>query len=295
MTPPSAIPFRSAGTSERVEALDGASVSVTSRGLGWQGLVVEAGTNPSWDVTDVAVDGHYVAVNAAPDPLVMEVRIARSFVRSVLPPGSLWLHPAGEGFSVRVPGPCSYASVVLDAERMAGALSARRVDLEPRIAVRDDQLAHVVGALVAETRGGGRLGLLYADSLFAAIATHVALRHGSLQGQAAPAAVPAAALRRALDYIDANLGRELRVDQLARVAGAAARSFARAFKRRTGETPYAYVLRRRLERARDAVVAGDEPIFAIAARLGFADQAHLTRLFRRRFGAPPGALRRGGR
>jgi AraC family transcriptional regulator len=59
-----------------------------------------------------------------------------------------------------------------------------------------------------------------------------------------------------------------------------------------GEPPHTYVLRRRLERAREALQTSDEPLLAIALRLGFSDQPHLTRLFRRRFGVPPGAFRR---
>jgi len=92
--------------------------------------------------------------------------------------------------------------------------------------------------------------------------------------------------------IEAHLGDDVRVAELAAIAGTSPQHFARAFKRKLGEAPYAYVRRRRLDRARDAVRASDEPLHVIAARLGFADQAHLTRWFRRRFGVPPGALRR---
>jgi AraC family transcriptional regulator len=291
----SEIPFRSAGTSGRVDVLADARVSVSSEGLGWQGLVVEAGTNPSWEIDNVAIDGHYVALNAGPAPLLMEPRLGRSFTGIVVPPGSLWLQPAGEGISLRVPSACEYASVVLDAERMARSVSARRVVMRPAFGVRDDQLAHVLQAVVAEARGGGALGALYADALFEALAVHLALRYGDVRAPAGRAVLAPQAVGRVLEYIEAHLHDDLRVEDLAGIAGTSAQYFARAFKRHAGEPPHAFVLRRRLERARDAVRTSDEPLFAIAQRLGFADQAHLTRLFRRRFGAPPGAYRRRNR
>jgi len=291
----SEIPFQSAGTTARVDALANARVTVTSRGLGWQGLLVEAGTNPSWEIDDVAIDGQYLALNAGRAALHMEPRLGGSFTRVVVPPGALWLHPAGEGFSLRVPTACEYASVVLDAEKMARAVSARRMVMKPAFGVRDDQLAHVLQALVAEARAGGPLGVLYTDALFDALAVHLSLRYGNIRPPTARVFVSPQAIGRVRDYIEAHLHDDLRIEDLARVAGTNAQHFARAFKRQTGEPPYAHVLRRRLERARDAARSSDEPLFAIAQRLGFADQAHLTRLFRQRFGAPPGAYRRGHR
>lgn len=56
--------------------------------------------------------------------------------------------------------------------------------------------------------------------------------------------------------------------------------------------PYQFLMDRRLERAREAVERRTEPLGAIAVRLGFADRSHLTRLFRRKYGITPAAMRR---
>jgi AraC-like DNA-binding protein len=68
----------------------------------------------------------------------------------------------------------------------------------------------------------------------------------------------------------------------------AARSFVDAF----GITPHAYVLGRRLDAARDGILAG-RPLADVAADAGFYDQAHLTRRFRRFLGTTPGRFRAG--
>lgn len=65
----------------------------------------------------------------------------------------------------------------------------------------------------------------------------------------------------------------------------------RAFSRATGLTPYAYLLQRRLERAR-ALLGGSQPLAEIALACGFADQSHLTRLFTRLYGVSPGRYAR---
>jgi AraC-like DNA-binding protein len=62
---------------------------------------------------------------------------------------------------------------------------------------------------------------------------------------------------------------------------------ARAFARDFGIPPHAYVIGRRLDLARDRILAG-EPLASVAADLGFTDQAHLTRAFKRFLGTTPG-------
>ncbi len=68
--------------------------------------------------------------------------------------------------------------------------------------------------------------------------------------------------------------------------------FARQFRGSFGRPPYAFVTARRLERAKSLLARTDAPIKAIAADCGFADQAHLTRMFRVTTGKTPAVFRR---
>ncbi|MGO0701377.1 AraC family ligand binding domain-containing protein [Pseudomonas paraeruginosa] len=79
--------------------------------------------------------------------------------------------------------------------------------------------------------------------------------------------------------------------ELASIAGLSRYQVLRAFSRATGLTPYAYLLQRRLERAR-GLLGTDQPLADIALACGFADQSHLTRLFARLYGISPGRYAR---
>lgn len=74
---------------------------------------------------------------------------------------------------------------------------------------------------------------------------------------------------------------------LADEAGLSRYQFLRSFARATGLTPHAYVLQRRIHRARQLIGHGT-PLAEAAAQSGFADQSHMTRLFARSFGVTPG-------
>jgi transcriptional regulator GlxA family with amidase domain len=79
---------------------------------------------------------------------------------------------------------------------------------------------------------------------------------------------------------------------LAELCGLSVDQFNKAFKAATGIPPHRWLLRERVGRARELLVRSDLSISDIAACCGFADQSHLTRVFKNHIGASPGAWRR---
>jgi len=96
----------------------------------------------------------------------------------------------------------------------------------------------------------------------------------------------------ARERIDDDPAAEQTLVNLAIGAGLSRYQFLRAFARLTGLPPHAYLLQRRVQRARRLVRAGLSLAEAAAAS-GFADQSHMTRCFVRNFGLTPGVLARG--
>lgn len=99
-------------------------------------------------------------------------------------------------------------------------------------------------------------------------------------------------IRRLKDHVDANLERPIPVRDLADVAQRSPDYFCRAFKRTFGESPHAFIVGRRLDRAIELMLGTDDPLAQIALSCGFGDQAHLCRAFRARYGRTPAAWRR---
>jgi len=93
-------------------------------------------------------------------------------------------------------------------------------------------------------------------------------------------------------FIDGNLHRAIHIRDLSAIARRSPAHFSRKFKLAVGESPHAYVVRRRLERACHLMMTSAEPLSEIALSVGFSDQAHLCRLFRQAFGQSPAHWRR---
>lgn len=101
----------------------------------------------------------------------------------------------------------------------------------------------------------------------------------------------ASAIERVRLALDAAVGRRVSLSEMARLAGLSRFHFLRAFTRAYGVTPYAYSVNQRVMAARRLLVRG-RPISMAALEAGFADQAHLTRVFLRTVGVTPGEYRR---
>jgi len=98
--------------------------------------------------------------------------------------------------------------------------------------------------------------------------------------------------RRVREFIDGRIGTRILISDLSAIAKLSESHFARAFKSTFGQTPHAYLVRRRVELASQLMRAGGNSLSDIALTCGFSDQAHLCRLFRRCIGQSPAAWRR---
>jgi AraC-like DNA-binding protein len=98
-------------------------------------------------------------------------------------------------------------------------------------------------------------------------------------------------LLRAKDLADARYFEPIGVEQMARAAGLSRAHFSRAFKRAFGESPRAYLLTRRLERAAALLRTTDRSIADVCLSVGLQSLGSFTTSFTRMFGRSPAAYR----
>ncbi|MET3495837.1 AraC family transcriptional regulator [Variovorax boronicumulans] len=173
-------------------------------------------------------------------------------------------------------------------------LPAERARLDQRHQFRDAQIEHIAWALDAERRAGFANGRLYTDSLGTALAVRLIAGHQGETGRTPVQGLTRPQLRRVTEYIEAHLDGDLSLPALAAVAGLSASHLKTQFKRSTGLPVHAYVVYRRVDRARGLLVRGDMPASLVALESGFSHQSHMARCMRRVLGVTPGELRRAG-
>lgn len=166
-------------------------------------------------------------------------------------------------------------------------------EIAERYARRDKVINNVGMALLGELESEGLSGRLYAESLANVLAVHL-LRYYSVPSTRPltfTGGLSAAKLRQVTEFISDNYGRDIKLAELAHVAGVSSFHFAREFKRTTGTTPHQYLIKFRIERAKALLAKRDLPLIEVSLRSGFSHQSHFTRLFRRVTGTTPNSYR----
>jgi AraC family transcriptional regulator len=161
---------------------------------------------------------------------------------------------------------------------------------------QDPLLTQIGYTLWRELEQRSPAGKLYAQSAAQMLAVHL-LRHYSSAGPIIKnCKEPAQGLtqrqmRRVIDFVQAHLDQDLSLEALAQQAGFSAYHFARLFRQTTGESPHQFVLRQRIERAQRLLKQSGVPLAHVALESGFANQSHLTQVFKRHLGVTPRAYR----
>jgi AraC-like DNA-binding protein len=185
----------------------------------------------------------------------------------------------------------------------AGAVHAERSDRRRPVdmyfvAFEHPELVAVLPAKLADARGRVPLMISWmVDELPAANAAGKAVALRLLDAvvaetlRAAETPPEPEFARRARALMREALAEPLTLDDLAAEAGMSRFHFVRSFRRAAGRTPMQELRMLRLEAAKSLVLTTSLPLKAVAARTGLGSEQHLSRLFRRHFGHPPGALR----
>ncbi len=169
-------------------------------------------------------------------------------------------------------------------------LDPDRVDLTPRMQLRDPLIEHIGWALKADLEADHPGGALYAESLGLALAAHLVRRYATTPPTRQALSKPQ--LRRVLDFIESHLDRDLSLAALAEIAGVSPSHFKTLFRQSLGMPVHQYVVRRRVEQAKSLLLSGELPMSEVALNAGFAHQSHMATCMRRVLGVSPREVRR---
>jgi AraC family transcriptional regulator len=285
------------------ERLPGKALSrvvLSSLGTRWNDVVVEQRHYPSIELADVMFKRHVITINIG-HSTTWELKKEGRFQHSFKARGAISLFPSHQPFSGRLKVERGvFANVLFLAldpvfvGRVAEGqeLDADRIELTEQRGITDPTLHHIAMALRAGVQTGDAFDHMYGEGLSRALAAHLLREYGAavLRLKRQYGGLPREKLVRAVEYIQDQLGTDLTVSGIAQAVGLTPYHFARQFKESTGQSPYQYVVESRVGRAKKLLTTGKFTICEVAHRVGFADQSHLTRHFKRVFGLPPKML-----
>ena len=269
---------------------------LSSATRGWNGLTVEL---HSFEATDAVVQqpDHVIAVHIGGSTTLHQTRDGRTRTRNVSV-GDIAITPKGSPVGWRQGSHTLVILLRLAPEyvcNVAGgecAVDPGRFEIKGVFGTRDQAVEQLGRQLLAGLELEGADSHLYADTLAFKLTIHLLRHYTTATVTEWPRTrLSPYKLRRAIGFIDDNLGHSLTLSAIAEAVSLSPGHFAHAFREATGVSPHRYVIERRVERAKVLLRQSQLPITEIADRIGCSSNSHFSVLFHRVTGLTPSQFR----
>ena len=280
-------------------------VLMSSAGRRWRGISAELRFHPIGEIPPYVASFTQVSILIRGTTVVTR-RSGEIRQRTVGTPGTIGLSPLGvsEDFTYVAKdveemlhiflSPGLFVALAKHTSRDFTAASVRY-----DAGFYDPLIEHIAAAIIVELRRETSCGDLLVETLADALAVRLLNSYSSLSVD--PFREPHGTnglderrLQRAVDYIHANLTKEITVEELAAAASLSRFHFSRMFKAVTGQSPHRFIGRLRLELSKTLLMQG-RSIADVAHDCGFSSELNFVRSFRRVTGVTPGRYRANAR
>jgi AraC family transcriptional regulator len=267
---------------------------LSSKLKGWNGIAVEYHHHPANELVSPPLAHHLITLNCGL-PYRLRQELDGQVYEGEIAKGDIILTPANlaTGYSwdrdVNVLHLCLEPALLAKVAVEAIEVDVARIEVLNQFATTDLQIQQFGHLLLAELEAERLGNRLYAESLTNALAIHLIRKYSTIQKTVCQysGGLSKAKLQQATAYIQEHLDRDLSLDEIAAKVNFSAYHFARLFKQSTGLAPHQYQIHCRVERAKELLQAGEIAIADIATQVGFYDQSHLSRHFKRIVGVSP--------
>ena len=266
---------------------------LVSDGSNWDNIHFAHLLQPAYDVPEHVSPRHTLCINVGkPVRLEQAVDGQRKAVDSMA--GDLAIYPAYLSQQFRWDKEAEFFNLFLEPSFLTqvgyDVFGSDRLELIPHLAPLSDPLVQQIGfALKTSLEIDEKNSSLYADAIAQALVVHLLARYSTHARQIKPIAggFTQPQWKQIIDFINANLDKNITLAELAKIVQLSPYHFAHVFKKSTNTSPHQYVIRCRIERAKQLMAMGDLAIAAIAQMVGFASQGHFTYHFKRLVGVTP--------
>jgi len=176
-------------------------------------------------------------------------------------------------------------------------LGRDRLELEPELLNGDARMLSLLHALEGERAAGYASGRLFVDSIETALAAVLVSSCSGRRSEVPPiklvkGGLPAQRLRRVLEFMQANMAKQITLEELAKCAELSLSHFSHQFRVSTNASPYKYMLALRIRRGKKMLLNPKLSILEVSLATGFENQQHFATVFRRMVGVSPSTYRR---
>lgn len=253
----------------------------SSRDL-WKGVRVEEYQLQPMTITDQKSVGHRIAFNFG-QSLRAEWKSSQKWNYKTYASGSFGLVPDGDYNNISWDRELHLITLVLDPVFSRRLFDMQDISFPQYRGVEDLFASQCIASLLRELHFNELAGKLYGDCIVLAFLTHFIAAYSTTKRKLKlpKGRLSAKQLKQVVSYCDDNMDNDPSLDILSRAVNLSSFHFAHIFRNTTGVSPHQYLLKRRIERAIQLLCQRKLSMTQIAHTLGFTDQAHFCRVFKK--------------
>ncbi|MFQ4144914.1 AraC family transcriptional regulator [Chlorogloeopsis sp. ULAP02] len=249
------------------------------------------------ELTVGSLPNHLIVIHTTPQPVEVMERADSLRFQGLAQAGSININSAGSMASCQWSEAISFIrldvspKLIAQVAEQTGTNSCSSYEIINTTHTHDAKILQISQWLLDEQNNGGAGGKLYLDSLLNVLSVHL-LRNYTTQFREArsPSSLTHQQIARAINYMHSHLDQDLSLEVLAQTVNLSPSHLRRLFKQATGMAPHQYLIHLRVNRAKELLLTRSFSINEVAVEVGFADQSHLHRHFKRIFGVTPKAI-----
>lgn len=271
----------------------GLSPVLSSKRLDWKDLVVEQRHHPACALNVPPLAAHLITIYNGTSCPIVQKRDGRIY-RDILTPGNISIVPVGTESYWAMDGETDVLNIDLTPDLIQKVaiecdLDASRVELINHFGVFDSRIEQIGCLLKQELQIGAMGGRTLAESLANALVVYLLRQYSTTQPRISTytSKLSQTDLQQVTSYIHDNLDADLSLTKLAEVVKLSQFHFTRLFKQSTGFSPHQYIIRARVEKAKQFLATGNLSVGEVANLVGFAHQSHLASHMKRILGVSP--------
>lgn len=279
----------------------GFEIGASSDKRGWASLYASVQREIPYEGAFNAVHDQLIVLHLD-GPATVHMRIPKGEDTRLIPPGGVTMTPGGMNVRVRLGEPLHTLHLYLRRalmEEVAGTILSgdpSHIETLPRLGDSDPLIEYLMLGVRDALHDANPSATPYVDYLARAIAARLIQRHSSAssvrRSRGTPMRLTGGPLSNAIDFMQANLERSIGLPAIAGATGLSPSHFARQFRVTIGKAPHQYLMQLRVERAKRLLRESASSVVEVAFACGFANQEHMTRLFKQHCGTTPAAYRK---
>lgn len=267
-------------------------IELSSRNLQWDGILVEKGRSKYFQPNNVITSSFYFALELENSYSWSAKLEDENSLELKSNPSDIWINPPFTAFTHKIDEPCKFLIITIEEEVLLKYIKVEKEKLRflRNYNIQDKTIEYIMHLFLEEVKNQGENGKEHIENLVKLLANYFLKNYSNyedLKNKSKSSYINGEAMEKINQLLEENLVDGISILEMAKILNMSKFHFLNEFKKINGITPYKYLIEFKIKKAMELLKKSNKSIVEIGLELGFNDNSHFTRTFKKQIGKSP--------